>query len=148
MKIKNFLEYNKEKDFEKWFSDSVMVNRDGTPMVFYHGTDKEFDEFDTNFIGTSTDPGWLGEGFYFYTDYYEASQYGNVSEYYLKITEPYYATDEDNEALAEANSHEASKEFSDNLKSEGYDGVYYNGNLRGETVVFDPSQIWKIKKGD
>jgi hypothetical protein len=27
------------------------------------------------------------------------------------------------------------------LKLKGYDGVYYNGNMRGETVVFEPRKI-------
>jgi hypothetical protein len=33
------------------------------------------------------------------------------------------------------------------IKDDGYDGIYYNGNLRGETVVFEPEQIMcrKIK---
>lgn len=132
--------------FEKWFGDSVMVEKDGSPIIFYHGTNEEFDEFDQSKIGSSTDPGWLGAGFYFYTDIHEAAQYGNVSSYYLRIEEPYFATDQDNEYLMDENSLEASKEFTQNLISEGYDGVYYNGNLRGETVVFNASQIWKIKE--
>jgi hypothetical protein len=49
-----------------------------------------------------------------------------------------------NEILAELNSVKASKKFTNKLISEGYDGVYYNGNLRGETVVFESKQIWKI----
>ena len=39
---------------------------------------------------------------------------------------------------------EISKEFTKELISDGYDGVYYNGNMRGETVVFEPEQIWEI----
>jgi esterase/lipase superfamily enzyme len=45
------------EEFKMWFSNSVMVNSDGTPMVFYHGTNNEFDEFDKEYIGKSTDAG-------------------------------------------------------------------------------------------
>jgi hypothetical protein len=132
-------------NFKKWFRNSEMVKSDGTPMIFYHGTNKQFDKFDKSMINTSTDAGWLGYGFYFYTDINEARQYGKVRSFFLNIENPYYATDEDNERLAELNNVEASKEFTDNLISDGYDGVYYNGNLRGETVVFEPNQIWEIE---
>ncbi len=131
-------------EFKRWFDNSAMVERNGEPMVFYHGSEHEFDQFDPEKIGTATDPGWLGTGFYFYTDIHEAGQYGKVSEYYLCIKDPYYASDEDNEYLAEQNSVEASTEFTNRLIQDGHDGVYYNGNLRGETVVFHASQIWKI----
>lgn len=137
-------ELNKINKFNEWFSDSVMVNGD-EPIIFYHGTNIEFDKFDYNKIGTSTDAGWLGWGFYFYTDKNEAMQYGDVKSYYLNIENPYYATDEDNERLSELNDPEISKKFTEDLINQGYDGVYYNGNLRGETVVFNSSQIWFIE---
>ena len=135
---------NDEK-FKNWFKNSEMVKPNGTPIIFYHGTNKNFDVFDKSMINSSTDAGWLGYGFYFYTDINEARQYGKVRSFVLNIENPYFATDEDNERLAELNSVEVSKEFTDNLITEGYDGVYYNGNLRGETVVFEPNQIWEIK---
>lgn len=159
MKFKKFIattlyEYLNEREtfkktiiddkFEKWFENSEMINPDGTPIIFYHGTNKNFDIFDKDMIGSSTDVGWLGYGIYFYTDINEAMQYGEVRSFFLNIENPYYATDEDNERLSELNDIEASKEFTNDLISQGYDGVYYNGNLRGETVVFEPSQIWEI----
>lgn len=132
-----------DENFKKWFINSEMVKKDGTPIVFYHGTNNSFVKFDKNMISKSTDAGWLGYGFYFYTDIHEASQYGEVKSFFLNIENPYFATDEDNERLSEINDIETSKEFTNKLISEGYDGVYYNGNLRGETVVFEPSQIWE-----
>lgn len=137
-----------DSDFKKWFGNSEMKDKKGEPIIFYHGSKNNFGSFDSSKIGSATDAGWLGRGFYFYSDEHEAAQYGRVTSYYLKITNPYYATDEDNQRLADLNSEEASTEFSENLKSEGYDGVYYNGNLRGETVVFEPNQIWKIDTTD
>lgn len=32
-------------EFKKWFGDSKVVNEDGSPMVVYHGTNKDFDKF-------------------------------------------------------------------------------------------------------
>jgi hypothetical protein len=127
--------------FKNWFGDSEMVDREGNPIIFYHGSKSDFETFDKNKIGSSTDPGWLGEGFYFYGNPHDAAQYGKVKSYYLKIENPYFATDEENERLAELNNQDASREFSEDLKLQGYDGVYYNGNMRGETVVFEPGQI-------
>lgn len=145
LETSNNIDVINSNEFKTWFGDSEMVDRSGNPIIFYHGSPNEFDTFDKSKFGSATDAGWLGEGFYFYTDEHEASQYGKVNSYFLKIENPYYATDEDNERLAELNDINASREFTEQLKNEGYDGVHYNGNLRGETVVFEPNQIWKIK---
>jgi len=138
------VENNLKTNFKEWFQNSEMVKSNGTPILFYHGSNKSFDKFDKSMISSSTDAGWLGYGFYFYTDINEARQYGKVRSFFLNIENPYYATDEDNERLAELNSIGVSKEFTDDLISKGYDGVYYNGNLRGETVVFESNQIWEV----
>lgn len=37
----------KSNDFAKWFSGSVVANSDGSPRVMYHGTKRDYDEFDT-----------------------------------------------------------------------------------------------------
>lgn len=142
--IKEHIELNNNNNFKTWFKNSEMINSDGTPILFYHGSNKKFDKFDKNMINSSTDAGWLGHGFYFYTDISEAQQYGKVRTFYLNIKNPYFATDDDNERLAELNDIEISKEFTKELISDGYDGVYYNGNMRGETVVFEPEQIWEV----
>lgn len=131
-------------EFKNWFRNSEMVKSDGTPMIFYHGSNSDFNEFDKNKIGSATDAGWLGWGFYFYTDFHEASQYGKVKVFALNITNPYFATDDDNRRLSDLDNHEASKKFTQRLIDDDYDGVYYNGNLRGETVVFEPNQIYKL----
>lgn len=50
-------------------------------------------------------------------------------------------TSEEHEALAEADSKEKSEKFTDDLIAQGYDGVYFNGDLNNEWNVFDPHQI-------
>ena len=140
-KIDNLI---KTERFIEWFGDSQMTDRNGNPIIFYHGSKNDFDVFSEEKIGTGTDNGWLGKGFYFYSSESEASQYGVVKRFFLKIEEPYYATDEENEYLSEMDDAEISEEFSDDLRNNDYDGVYYDGNLRGETVVFKNSQIFNI----
>ena len=134
-----------------WYDEDVskVVDNNLRPGIVKHGTPNKFDKFDAKMIGTTTDPGWLGTGFYFYgdNDIY-AGQYagrnGTVMECYLNIRNPYIAIGEDMERLSEANSKEASDEFREYLESEGYDGVYYNGDLNEEWVAFYPEQIRKV----
>lgn len=55
-------------NFWKWFGDSKVVDEQGRPLVMYHGTNSNFEKFDKSKIGTTTDDGFLGRGFYFSTD--------------------------------------------------------------------------------
>jgi len=130
-------------EFKTFFKGSKMVHN-SKPVVFFHGTKNKFTNFEKDKISSATDVGWLGKGFYFYSDYFEAEQYGNVSAYFLNITKPYKAKLKDVEKLAELNSHEASQKFTDKLILKGYDGVFYDDDLRGEAVVYENSQIFKI----
>ena len=123
-------------------NSSKFVDENGEPMVFYHNTNNNFSVFDSKRNGTHTDAGWLGDGFYFYGDENEGSGYGNIKMgVFLNVRDPYYATSEENNQLAEANSRDMSVDFRENLEEEGYDGVFYNGDLRQEVVVFEPNQI-------
>ena len=115
-----------------------------------HGTKNLFRAFDLNKIGSNTDAGWLGRGFYFYgNNPTYASQYANfdnpkggyIIRAYLNIQNLYWASVEDFRRLAEANDPKISEEFTQQLKDEGYDGVYYNGDGNEEWVAFYPNQI-------
>ena len=136
--------------FKEWFGDwendpeeaSQMKDENGEPKVFYHNTNADFFAFNPLYNGSSTDAGWLGDGFYFYGDPSEGQSYGEKKmSVFLNIREPYYASEEENRSLSEQNDRSASLEFREERESEGYDGVYFNGDLRQETVVFSPSQI-------
>ena len=140
------------KAFKEWFGDwendpenaSKIVDENGEPMVATHGTSKEFYEFDPNTQGKH-DAGWLGSGFYFFTKNREYSQGyargGRVMDVFLNIRDPYYASADEFYELAQYDNRAVSEEFSRNLIEEGYDGVYYDGDLNGETVAFSPTQI-------
>ena len=44
----------KTKDFKDWFGDSKVVDKEGKPLVVYHGTKKKFDIFDKKLLGSTT----------------------------------------------------------------------------------------------
>lgn len=117
---------------------SKVVNKDSTPKVVYHGTDKSFSVFQSK-DGTY----WFSES----RDYAESmaeERGGNiVMETYLAMKNPYYAK------LPEG-------QFSDPLfenpviakaKAEGYDGVIFETDTDNKLVydkfyvVFKPEQI-------
>ena len=135
------------KAFKDWFGDwetydDGLLDENYEPRVFYHRSPKVFTEFSRDAIGSKTDPGFLGRGFYFFSDPQEGDGYGNNTyPVFLKMKYPYYAENEDVSMLAEAYSNKASSDFTERLKSEGYDGVIYTGDLREELMVFDPEQI-------
>ena len=69
------------QQFLRWFGDwkkhperinPALLNDDGTPRVFYHGTANQFDTFNMN-------PGAYGEGAYFTTSIAEAADYAIAS---------------------------------------------------------------------
>ena len=142
----NFINY-----FGDWINDpdnaSKVVDENGEPKTVKHGTpNKDFESFDLSKTGSNTDAGWSGKGFYFYgnADAY-ASQYagrdGIVIDAFLNIRDPYYISESERRKLIESDSLEASEEFRDELIDEGYDGVFYNGDLDEEWTAFDPNQI-------
>ena len=77
-----------ESSFESWFGNSVLVDDNGKPMKMYHGTNKTFDEFSKEFIGSNGS--YEGYGFNFTPFQGRASSYNNekVIEAYLRAEKP------------------------------------------------------------
>ena len=155
---------------------SKIRNRKGQLILCYHGTNAQFDDFLDDFIGTnSNNIGWFGKGFYFTDSAKLASSYGSIlRKCYLNITHPFIFSSEDsiyelynlgyehvrifNDRLApfayldEADNYMVD-EFTDVIKSAGYDGVVfsyrqakYKGNIPGtstahEYVCFNSNQV-------
>lgn len=71
--------------FKKWFGDSKIVNRDGSPKVMYHGSAASFTVFDKKKARSS---GLYGRGFYFTDSDSHAGQYGSLYQVYLKVENP------------------------------------------------------------
>jgi len=67
---------------KEWFGNSKIVDKNGDPLVVYHGTDVEFDKFDP----TKARKGWLGKGFYFTGDETEAAGFGKIVKPSEQIT--------------------------------------------------------------
>jgi DNA polymerase III sliding clamp (beta) subunit (PCNA family) len=81
-------------EFKEWFGDwekdpenaSKVVDENGEPLVVYHGTNSDFNEFDTN----KQLKGWLGKGFYFTKNKIEAKGYGKkLLKCFLNIRNPF-----------------------------------------------------------
>lgn len=124
--------------FKNWFGDSKVVDNAGAPLVVYHGTTADFTAFDRKLIGSKTDAGWAGEGFYFSSDPTVADAYGNKKiAAYLSIKNPYQF---EGNFYKEVMSHGGPAGFSKWLRSNGYDGV----KLWSQFMVLDPEQIKSV----
>lgn len=113
----------RSKNFKNWFGDSKVLDEKGEPLVVYHGTGANFDEFKRKFAKE----GRFGKGFYFATDPTQSSNYAfnskqkggapTVMPVYLKASN-----------ILNTPSYDKSKPI-DAIK---YGGMY---------VVYDPKQI-------
>lgn len=118
------------RNFYKWFGDSKVVDSQGRPLVVYHGTKAQFEEFAGEKIGQSGTS--EGVGFYFTNDRNIATGYGDVMSVYLKLEHPVYAyaqvflaEDYDGDLdIMEANAEmirDASMQVLEDLKAKGYE---------------------------
>lgn len=124
----------KDKNFRPKPVHPALLNEEGTPKVFYHGTGSEFYEFSTEQIGAR-------EGSFFFAENPEdAAGYGrNVMPVYLSA-----------ENLADYDAQPSEFYRLENkraqvayLKERGYDGWYadMDSDGWGEISVFSPEQI-------
>lgn len=149
--------------FWKWFGDSKTVDVNGNPLVLYHGSYDDFDEFqlpwerddyDPDFTGDEGYPGGnLGIGFYFTSQRKYAETFGKAKEYYVRINSLYDLTQEANiEAFQQRFDEErdeldyvAQGEVVDMIMKENkFDGVYGEG-VGGLSHGADE---WKIINGN
>jgi hypothetical protein len=156
------------KAFKNWFGESKVVDESNKPIVVYHGTKDDIEQFMKG-QPNKKDAGWLGDGFYFtdkpelastYAQYLKSGPEGaNVLPVYLSIKNPYEATIRDKEYLMMADRRgdkAALKEFTDNLIKQGYDGVVLDYKKQmgvtdpvKEYVAFKPEQIKSVfNKGE
>lgn len=148
---------------EEFFKDSKIRDENGNLKTVYHGTKSDFDEFSRRKIGSATDPGLYGTGFYFSDHEGTSRNYGDrVIKAHLNIKNPLNLGDfNSKESLAEhlrispdilsdsggfihpTTSHTSN--FSSALRYAGYDGVIIPHTTKGargnEIVALDPEQI-------
>lgn len=83
-------------NFWRWFGDSVIKDKQGRPLVVYHGTKAQFDTFAKIQVAEN---GW---GYYFTTDPTEARSYGEPMSVYLKLNNPVISTGQFNEKVSDS----------------------------------------------
>lgn len=85
--------------FYSWFGDSACVDDKGRPLVVYHGSSEDFDEFvlphnrDDEYYDEGYDGGNLGHGFYFTSSERYAGKFGKTKRFYLRISNLLDCTD-------------------------------------------------------
>jgi hypothetical protein len=144
--------------FKSWFGDSVVTDTGkpgGKPLVVYHGTAADFNEFSQDAYGTNF-TGDYGVGFYFTQDPNKASQYAqgatgaapNVMPVYLSLQNPAIvkASFADGDLWSMVPGAKTREDLTQGLKALGYDGVIVNGGRGGalyvkEAVAFLPEQV-------
>ncbi len=118
--------------FKSWFGDSKVVGGDGKPLVVYHGTHADFDEFDAS-RARKTDV----RGVFFGTNSNLAEAHGatRLVAAYVKIAKP--AKFSDLERLGK--SGVKTKDLHKKLQAEGFDGIFDRD--KGLVVAFDGGQV-------
>lgn len=154
--IKEYKSYFND-NFKEWFKNSKIINKDGSPMIVYHGTKRDFDEFqtkdhrkDTEGYYFTNDPEYayvfMGydkdkEDFYIGTkDYLKNPTHGetnpNIIPVYLSVKNPLILKEDDVDIIEDIGYW---KDIYDRVKSKGYDGVIMDD--MSQIFVFDPTQI-------
>ena len=140
--------------FKAWFGDSKVVDKDGNPLVVYHGTNSP-DDFTVFERTGSHDSGWYGKGFYFTSNAGHASEYARgyagakmtdharVFPVFVSLQNPIVAGDR-NGVTSQiqkmgGNPNLEGGSLTRELQRLGFDGaIIKNGN---EIVAFKPDQI-------
>ena len=65
----------REANLRNWFGDSKVVDADGKPLVVYHGTAGDFNEFSFDELGKTTGATSAKKGFFFSENPYDAASY-------------------------------------------------------------------------
>ncbi|MCQ2604226.1 MAG: hypothetical protein MJ215_04185 [Spirochaetia bacterium] len=99
-----------------------MVDENGEPLVVYHGTTEKFNVFLDEKIGSRTDEGFAGRGFYFSPVLELAEEYASheMVATFINARNPYILKSDD---WGKLSKYGGPNSFSLQLKKQGYDGV-------------------------
>ena len=143
--------YEFVKQFDKDFTPApeisadaakYMLNEDGTPKVFYHGTNADFTVF-----RRGNKNGWLGKGIYFTENKNYAKKNGKtVVKAYLNANKLFIAKSNDHygafSEIKEKYPQVGELNISEVLSQNGFDGVAYTDWDKGKIiVVYNSEQI-------
>lgn len=150
------------KEQQEFFKDSKVRDDKGRLIEVYHRTNQDFTVFNENKIGSATDDGMWGRGFYFSN--LDHTFYGeNLKKGYLNITNPFVVNDfktikdmADYLDIVENNFHyepdgnirisyNQVRQFTSHVRDKGHDGVIVDhGDGVYEYVIFEPNQIKSV----
>lgn len=136
-KLADFLNSVKLKDVSK------VVDENGEPLVVYHRSQDSFNVFDRGKIGSASDWGALGRGFYFSPR--DMIQYGGVKySVFLNIKNPMILDRDNAGAIRDEVDADRGESFTKRIVEQGYDGVIYK-DWEGidEIVALESPQIKK-----
>jgi hypothetical protein len=137
--------------FKRWFGDSKVVDKNGRPLVVFHGSKQPFEAFDYSRWGF-TDPGYAGKGLYFIDAFGWAQAYADIDAKpgdqptviaaYLRMENPLIVKGFEDipGAVAGVPTMERAEEMQRRVRALGCDGVIVKGSP-SEYIVFDPRQI-------
>lgn len=134
--------------FRLWFGASKVVDKDGNPLVVYHGTASEFWIFDQG-VDEATGHATSPLGFYFTPNKAQAQRYAEnasqgrpaderVVDAYLSIRNPYAMTVDE---AQEIESRDEARKLRVKLEAQGYDGIHITGGSTESWVAFDRTSI-------
>lgn len=122
-------------------------------MIAYHGTNNDFDRFDSSFFGQNTDDNASSEsfaqtarlGFWFTSNSDMAAKvYDRVLECELSIENPLEVDSLETLAYWVESQEKSGEELREMLADQGYDGIIVENDEEFEGtsyVVFEPEQI-------
>ena len=142
---KKLWELVRTPQFKNWFGDwendpenaSKAVHPEtGEPLILYHGSPNDFNEFSLSHFGEANDFGSVGKGFYFTPHEKYANRYGDyVKVVFLNIRRPLIDDWEDQEAMCKCFI----------LGSPTIQDVYYRIDKMVEINMGDPKEGEEIK---
>jgi hypothetical protein len=152
----------KSNAFKRWFGESKIVDPEGNPLVVYHGSKDDFDQFDPKMVGAS-DAGLVGKGYYFTYNPEEASGYAlnetfgrdsgsgpNVLPVYVSLKNPFVITHgvlPDGRNIRDVHAgpinSKGGAEVRKLAEEAGHDGIIFasrEGEVR-HVIAWEPTQI-------
>lgn len=131
----------KSDAFKKWFRKSKVVDENGEPLVVYHNTDKEFNEFDISASRQSQDI----PGFFFADNPGDYADMGSRQiQAYLSIQKPYTGDYSNYKGIKGGSTDTAYKEIREALIEDGYDGIIVRDDDAAKYIAFNSTQIKSV----
>lgn len=134
--------------FDLWFDSSKVVGDDGAPLVVYHGTKRNFEDFSTDFDDATA------RGTYFTVDPKYANQYAGTNEYHRTQVEggnvvPAYLAVKNPKTVSADEYWKAIRADTENelvrqATLEGYDGVV----VRSFVDSLGPADMWIVFRAE